>query len=66
MFIVKQTFTNETVCSVKNKEELMKFIGKRAIEDNYGMYRHWVKDGIAYFDCGPRTYYVDADVLKTE
>ena len=64
MFAVKELYTHEIVTKVTNKEELMHFIGKQATDMNYGMYRHWKKDGIAYFDCGPRTYYVDADVLQ--
>lgn len=64
MYCVKELYTGEVVAKVADKEELMQFIGKQALELNYGMYRHWKVDGIAYFDCGPRTYYVDADILQ--
>ena len=63
-YIVRQTYTHEEVALVADEKELMAFIGKEANEQNYGMYRHWVHGDKAYYDCGPRTYYVDANILN--
>ncbi|MDV3427713.1 MAG: hypothetical protein LIR50_11935 [Bacillota bacterium] len=63
-YIVRQTYTHEIVALVADEKELMAFIGKEANEHNYGMYRHWVREGDAYYDCGPRTYYVNANILN--
>lgn len=64
MYCVKELYTGEVLTKVANKEELMQVVSKLALELNYGIYRSWKVDGIAYFDCGPRVYYVDADILQ--
>ena len=49
---------DELTVSFENWDDVMKFVGARAQEDNYGMFRHWEIDGVRYFDCGPITYTV--------
>lgn len=47
---------NELVASFETWDDVMKFVGARALEDNYGIFRHWEMDGATYFDCGPDTF----------
>lgn len=64
MYDIVRVGSNEIICRVENKEALMAFVSKECLEKNCGIYRHWIVDGNAYYDCGPIVYRVDADILK--
>ena len=49
---------DKLVASFENWDDVMKFVGARAQEDNCGIFRHWVMDGVHHFDCGPDVYRV--------
>ena len=49
---------DEFFMTIKTWQEVMRFVGKCACKDNYGIYRVWEMDGATYFDCGPITYRV--------
>ena len=49
---------NEFLMLIETWDDVMKFVGFRAQEDNCGIFRHWVEDDEYYFDCGPITYKV--------
>lgn len=47
---------DKLIASFENWDDVMRFVGYCALEDNCGIFRHWVMDGATYFDCGPNTY----------
>lgn len=49
---------NEFLMLIETWNDVMKFVGFHAQEDNCGIFRHWEIDGATYFDCGPITYKV--------
>lgn len=52
---------DEFFMSIDTWEEVMKFVGARAAEYNYGIYRVWEIGGATYFDCGHITYKVEKE-----
>lgn len=51
-------YENKLVGIFPTKDKLNRWIGRRANDWNYGIYREWSMDGKHYFDVGPRVFYV--------
>ena len=43
---------------LKTKENFDNLITETCRRENYGVYRYWEKDGMAYYDCGPVVFSV--------
>lgn len=61
MSTVIDTYTKEAVFS-GDLESCYKFITQKARDLNHGVFRFYEYEGLIYFDCGPRTYSIDAAV----
>lgn len=56
---VRKAYNNTFDRVLGSWEDVMAFVARKATKMNYGIYRHWEIDGVAYFDCGPTVYKVE-------
>lgn len=54
----KVEILNSDKVLIMTEDEWRPYIHAVARTENYGMFRHWERDGALYFDCGPRTFRV--------
>jgi len=58
MVKIYNAYSKEVVKTFDTREEADQWIGQRAYEWNYGLMREWTIEGITYYDCGPRVFYI--------
>ena len=58
MFTVYNAYEDELMYTFDSREEAERWIGKCAVEWNYGMCREWIDDDKHYYDVGPIVFYI--------
>lgn len=59
MFKLSELYTKKPVATFPNYQAAIDWIGRRAKDWNYGVYRMWPQDGGQCYDVGPRVFFLE-------
>ena len=63
-FVYRGYRSNEPIAIYYNMDQVTALVHNTAAQENYGMYRSWTMDGVAFYDCGGTIYRVVKKVVQ--